>query len=678
MEHSRIMTTHKPPKSALGRMSRAVFGAPRSVQDPGIFHKMALIPFLAWIGLGADGLSSSSYGPDESFRALITRTGNYTYLAVFLALATCFTVFIISWAYSRVIEQFPTGGGGYVVATKLLGSHAGVISGCALLVDYVLTVTVSIASGGDALFSMGGLEHFSAFKLPVEIIVLVALIVLNLRGVKESVKALIPIFIIFCVTHLVLIIGGLVMHGSRAPELVHGVGDGVRHGISTLGIGGLLLVFLRAYSMGGGTYTGIEAVSNGLQIMREPRVETGKRTMVYMALSLAFTATGIMVCYMLFKVHPVEGQTLNYVLANAFAGEWRIGGIGVGKGFVYATMLSEGALLFVAAQTGFIDGPRVMANMAVDSWLPHRFASLSDRLTTKDGVVLMGIGAIAVLVAMHGKVDALVVMYAINVFVGFTLSNVGMTRFWFQHRAKHPGWWRKIFIHVIGALLCAGILTVTVIEKFRQGAWLTIVITSAAIAICVGVRRHYRSVSRRLVELNNEFEDLPSVDHAGGEPDPRQPTAALLVGQYGGLGIHSMLAIHKMVPNYFNNIVFVSVAVVDSGTFKGAEEIRALQENVDANLAKYVTLARRLGWNATSATGMGIDPADEITSVCLELATKFPRVMFFAGKLMWKRETWTQRVLHNETAYQVERRLQWKGLPMTVIPLRVREKPKAA
>ncbi|HEX4461158.1 MAG TPA: amino acid transporter, partial [Polyangia bacterium] len=127
---------------------------------------------------------------------------------------------------------------------------------------------------------------------------------------------------------------------------------------------------------------------------------------------------------------------------------------------------------------------------------------------------------------------------------------------------------------------------------------------------------------------------------------------------------------------YFNNIVFVSVAVVDSGTFKGAEEIRALQENVDGNLAKYVALARRLGWNATSATGLGIDPADEITSVCLELSTKFPRVMFFAGKLMWKRETWTQRILHNETAYQVERRLQWKGLPMTVIPLRVRERPK--
>jgi uncharacterized membrane protein YeaQ/YmgE (transglycosylase-associated protein family) len=290
----------------------------------------------------------------------------------------------------------------------------------------------------------------------------------------------------------------------------------------------------------------------------------------------------------------------------------------------------------------------------------------------------MGVGAIAVLVGLHGRVDALVVMYAINVFVGFTLSNVGMTRFWVRHRADHPGWWRKIVIHIVGAFLCAGILTVTIIEKFRQGAWLTLVITGAAIVVCLLVRRHYRGVARTLADLNREFVDLPSDDHAGGEPDPREPTAVLLVGSFGGLGIHSMLAIHKMVPSYFKNIVFVSVAVVDSGSFKGAAEIRALQENVDKSLKQYVELARRLGWNAGSATGVGIDPADEITRVCLELAERYPRVMFFAGKLLWQRETWTQRILHNETAYQVERRLQWKGLPMTVIPLRVRELRRAA
>jgi amino acid transporter len=657
----------------LARVRRAVFGAPRDVQDPGIFHKIALIPFLAWVGLGSDGLSSSAYGPEEAYKNL----AQHQYLAVFLCIAMAMTVLIISLSYSHIIEQFPTGGGGYVVATKLLGRHAGVVSGCALLVDYILTLTVSIAAGGDAVFSLAPPEWQFA-KVPLEVIVLAALIILNLRGVKESVTSLMPIFLLFVVTHVILILGGIATHAGRTPELVHEVSTGLHNGLSTVGIGGLVIVFLHAYSMGGGTYTGIEAVSNGLQIMREPRVQTGKRTMLYMAVSLAFTATGILLCYLLFAVVPKEGQTLNAVLANAFAGKWSLGGVPVGRGFVWATLASEGALLFVAAQTGFIDGPRVMSNMAVDSWLPHRFASLSDRLTTKDGVLVLGGGAIAVLVAMKGRVDALVVMYAINVFVGFTLSNVGMCRFWVGHRRKYREWGRKILIHVIAALLCAFILIVTIVEKFMQGAWLTLVITGGVIAICILVRRHYRKIARKLVELNREFEDLPSGDHAGGEPDPSEPTAVLLVGSYGGIGIHSMLAIHKMIPNYFRNIIFVSVAVVDSGSFKGAEEVEALRDSVDETLLKYVELARRLGWNAGSATGMGIDPADEITRVCFELAKKYPRIMFFAGKLLWQRESWWQRFLHNETAFQVERRLQWKGLPMTVIPLRVREPRRPA
>jgi hypothetical protein len=408
--------------------------------------------------------------------------------------------------------------------------------------------------------------------------------------------------------------------------------------------------------------------------MREPHVQTGKRTMIYMAVSLAFTASGILLLYLLFAVAPAGGKTLNAVLVEAFAGNWHIGGVAVGKGFIVATLASEGALLFVAAQTGFIDGPRVMANMAVDSWLPHRFASLSDRLTIKDGVLLMGISAIVLLVGLGGQVDALVVMYAINVFVGFTLSNIGMCRFFITHRAEQPKWAKKIIIHVVGAVMCAGILCVTIIEKLTKGAWLTIVITGAAVLLCTLVSRHYRAVGRTLAALDSEFADLPATDHHGGEPVTDERTAVLLVGKFGGVGVHSMLAIQKMFPGYFRNIVFVSVAVVDSGTFKGAMEIQSLQDEVARELGKYVALARRLGWNASSATAVGIDPADEITQVCLGLARTYHRVMFFAGKLIWQRENWTQRILHNETAYQVERRLQWKGLPITILPLRVHDR----
>src|SRR5260221_2237585 len=171
----------------LTRLWRRLFGAPRDVQDPGVFHKISLIAFLAWIGLGADGLSSSAYGPAEAFKNLLVRnpsTGaleGQWYLAIFLALATVITVFVISYAYSRVIEQFPHGGGGYVVATKLLGPRAGVVSGSALLVDYVLTITTSVAAGGDAIFDLlpATLRVNVDLKVLCEVAVLLALLIMN-------------------------------------------------------------------------------------------------------------------------------------------------------------------------------------------------------------------------------------------------------------------------------------------------------------------------------------------------------------------------------------------------------------------------------------------------------------------------------------------------------------------
>jgi hypothetical protein len=511
-----------------------------------------------------------------------------------------------------------------------------------------------------------------------EVAVLLALIVMNLRGVKESVTAVAPIFLLFVATHFTLISVGVGAHFGRVPEVARSVSSGIARGVATLGTWGMMRVFLRAFSLGGGTYTGIEAVSNGLPIMREPRVHTGKRTMLYMALSLAFTAGGILFCYLLFDVQtffslpPAEqaAHTLNWVLADRVLGPLRLGPLPLGAMLVGVTIASEAALLFVAAQTGFIDGPRVMANMAIDSWLPHRFASLSDRLTAKDGVMLMGGSSIVLLVAFGGRVDALVVMYAVNVFVTFSLTELGMCRFWVTEGRRHAGWLRHMSVHVVGLTVCLTILTVTVTEKFREGAWLTVLVTMALVGVCTLVRRHYRRVALALRRLDHEFVHLPTADHHGGEPDPSQPTAVLMVGEFGGVGIHALLSIQKMLPGYFKNVVFVSVEVVSSGAFRGPDEIGALKRSVEQSLERYVALARRLGWNAGAATAVGTDPVETLYRVCVDLARRYPRVMFFGGKLLWRRETWWQRMLHNETAYQVQRRLQWKGLPMTIIPLR--------
>jgi amino acid transporter len=647
----------------IDKLLRAIVGAPKHLKDPHLFLKMSLIPILAWIGLGADGLSSSAYGPEEAFKAL----GEHTYLAVFLGLATALTVFIISYAYSRIIEHFPHGGGGYIVATHMLGEKAGVVSGSALLVDYILTITVSVAACVDALFSYIP-QGFHPYKVPVACLLLVVLIVLNIRGVKESIAVLAPIFIVFIATHLLMLLYGIFAHTERIAPLASEVHSNFGHDLSTIGIFGILMLFLRAYSLGGGTYTGIEAVSNGMQIMREPRVQSGKRTMIYLATSLAFTAGLLFLCYSLVGVKPVEGKTLNAVLADGLFASWPMG-----HWIAFVTIFSEGALLLVAVQTGFVDGPRVMANMAVDSWFPHRFASLSVRLTMRNGIVLMGVSAILLLIYTRGSVSAMIVMYSINVFLTFSLSQLGMSKFFIQRRKEDPKWLRHLSVHLVGLALCATILVVTVIEKFAEGGWLTVLITSMVIGLCYQIKGHYLRVRQGMKDLDETLLDVPVSSH--GEPpaiDRNAPTAIQLVSGYSGFGVHTLFSILSTFPKTYKNVIFVSVAMIDSGSFKGAEEIEALEASVKAGLEKYVAMAHKLGFAADYRTALATDVVESAVDLCKQTAGEFPRSTVFTGQITFRLEKFYHRLLHNETAFAIQRRLQWDVLTTVIMPIRVR------
>jgi amino acid transporter len=654
------------------RVHRFVLGGPKDVNEPHAFHKLSLIAFLAWVGLGADGLSSSAYGPEETFRQL----GDHVGLAVFLAGAMIATVFIISYGYSRIIEQFPSGGGGYVVASKVLGGPAGVVAGSALLVDYVLTITISIAAGADAIFSFLP-KDWLGVELVCSIAGIGLLTLMNLRGIKESVTSIAPIFAVFLVTHAILLLVAIGTHVPQLPAVAGEVHTNVTGTLSAIGLFGTLKLLMRAYSLGGGTYTGIEAVSNGVGIMREPRVHTAKRTMWLMATSLAITASGLLVSYLLWHARPVDGKTMNAVLLDNVAGGWSISGVAVGRAFVVVALISEGALLFVAAQAGFVDGPRVMANMAVDSWLPHRFSALSERLTMRNGILLMGGTALAALIYTRGQVSKLVVMYAINVFVTFSLSNIAMTVFWIRRRKADRAWLRHLPAHVAAALLCLLILVVTVLQKFLEGGWLTLVITAALIGFCFAVRRHYRVVVSALGGLDAEIPSpaarpelypCPASD-PGRELDPSRPIAVLLVGGYSGLGRHALLTLLRMFPGHFQGVVFVSVAVVDSDVFKGAEEIPALEARTRASLAEYERFAAALGLPATSAYAIGTEVAVEAEQLALGLVQWYPKVVVVAGQIIFAEDTAWNRLLHNQTALVIQRRLQQRGVPMIVLPV---------
>ncbi|HEX5036652.1 MAG TPA: APC family permease [bacterium] len=656
----------------MGKIRNLIIGPARDLNDPSLSHKLSLAAFLAWVGLGCDGLSSSAYGPEEAFRAL----GSHSHLAILLVVMTAVTIFVISVAYSNLIEFFPGGGGGYLVATKLLGEKAGVVSGCALLVDYFLTISVSVAAGCDALWSFFP-SGWGQYKLTAELIALLLLVLMNLRGVRESVTVVAPIFLLFVVTHAFLILYAVGSRFTALPAVFQDASSDFHASVSSMGFLPLLLVLLRAYSMGGGTYTGIEAVSNGVATLREPRVQTGKKTMFLMATSLAFTAGGILFAYLLTGSTPAEGKTMNAVLVGNLFGHWTLGGLSIGKFLVIVTLVSEAALLFMAAQTGFLDGPRVLANMALDNWVPRHFAQLSDRLVTKNGVYLMGAAAAATLLYTRGHITTLVVMYSINVFVTFVLSQLGMAVHWIQERKTEKRWKRQLSINGVGLVMCLCILMVTLYEKFAEGGWMTAVITCTIITLCFLIRRHYRGVReslRRLDDLLTTVPVVPATKNAvAPKIDKNAPTAAVMVGGFSGFGLHQLMSIHMQFPNYYKNFIFLSVGVLDSGNFKGSEGVKKMEEETEGHLKQYVAWCRQNGWAADYRMSVDTEAVSGLEKLCRKVKEEFPHVTFFSGKLIFQNEKTYHRLLHYQTPYAIQRRLHFAGLPVIVLPIRVLE-----
>jgi len=307
--------------------------------------------------------------------------------------------------------------------------------------------------------------------------------------------------------------------------------------------------------------------------------------------------------------------------------------------------------------------------MASDSWLPHRFSHLSDRLTMRNGVTLISGAAILTLVYTWGETGILVLMYSINVFLTFSLTQLGMLRFWFGNRSKYPDWWRHIIIHVIGLILCFSILVVGIIEKFTEGAWLTVMLTTALTGFCLLIRHHYRKTEQGVRRFDELMMELPKSDQVSpiGPPDTDAPTAACFVKDYNGLGVQSVLAVPLLFGSQFENFVFIGVGVIDSHRFKGVEDIVNVPAHTETELKKYVALVNRHGYPAEYCYALGIDPIDELERLAHRMSERFPRVVFFASKLIFQEEHFWHRILHNQAAFTLERRLQFAGLQTVVL-----------
>jgi len=651
----------------LKRVRELIFGAPLDPLDARIRQAIAVTPLLAWVGLGADGLSSSCYGPEEAFLAL----GSHTHLGLYLALATSLTVFIISLGYNQVIELFPTGGGGYRVATALIGPRAGLVSGAALLVDYVLTITTSLASGVDAFFSLLPVGA-QTFKLTTAVVLILLMSFLNFRGMKETILVLLPIFLGFVILHFALIVYGVFVRAGHLTTLIPdtlGQTTSLAHSMGWIFVASLLL---RAYSLGGGTYTGLEAVSNNVNMLVEPRVPNGQRTMLYMALSLAFTAGGIILLYVLWDAKAVEGQTLNAVVFRGIIDHLGWGTPLMQNALLALVLAFEAGLLLVGAQTGFLDGPAVLSNMACDYWVPRHFRDLSARLVRQNGVIVMGAASLTILLWTQGEVAVLVVLYSINVFLTFSLSLLGLCIYWWHHRDRARNWLGRLLLSTMGLTVTASVLVITLLEKFMAGGWLTVVVTSAVIGICLLIKGHYVEIRKHLAEADAVFAGDPDCIAEATPPslDPKQPTAVVLVGRHRGVGMHALLWVQRLFPHY-KNFIFLAVGEVDAQSYEGQQHLRRLQETIETSLRYYTEYCHSHGLPAESRAAFGTDPGAQFIKLAEKTMEQYPISVCFASQLIFSRTNFLTAWLHNQTPLFIQRRLHLKGKQIVLLPMRV-------
>jgi len=654
-------------------MARLPFSRLRRVVDvfnPKLFENLSLAAFLAWVGLGSDALSSSAYGPPEIYYAL----SGHEYLSVFLAIGIPLSVFIISAGYKQVIALFPEGGGGYHTATTLLGPIAGLISGSALIVDYILTAAISVASGTEALLSSLPSNWYQE-RILIDVVILLLLILINLRGMKESIKILLPIFLAFLLTHAIVLGWGLVSHAGDFPHVATATIRGAQQDSMRYGWFFIAALVMRAFSLGGGTYTGLEAVANGVHIMREPRVRTGQRTMTLLASSLSLVAGSLIFLYLLYHVTIHSGETLNAALYRDITGNWVAFRVNWGNWVTLFTLISEGLLLFVAANTGIITAPIVMANMAVDRWLPERFSYLSDKFVSRNGILLIGFSAVVILLATGGHVRLLVVLYSINVFITFTLTMAGLSRHWFSQRRSGEPWLKNLAVSFIALLVTASILVITIYEKFDAGGWFTLSVTSAVIVLGYLVYRHYLTISKRTQELDETMLDVvpENLEPGPGLPlDPRASTAVFFVSRFDGVGFHTLLTAQRMIKDMVHNYVFLLAGIVGQGEFKGIEALEQLKAYTEAEANQYVAYCRSRGmpatWFATYSTDR-IQAMEDLANVAIRY---FPNSIFFAGRIIESNQSTILRsLLHDEASFIIQDRLQREGFSMMIVPVRL-------
>ncbi|MBV9389046.1 MAG: APC family permease, partial [Chroococcidiopsidaceae cyanobacterium CP_BM_ER_R8_30] len=443
--------------------------------------------------LSSDALSSVAYATEEILKVLVL-TGSAPILgdSVWISVAIALLLLIITLSYQQTIRAYPSGGGAYIVASDNLGVFPGLVAGASLMIDYVLTVTVSVASGIDALNSV--YPALLPFKIEVCLAVIFLIMLANLRGVRESGKIFMVPTYAFILSVVILIAVGVfkIATGNINAATPTFATEVLRHP-EPLGI----FLILRAFSQGCTALTGVEAISNGVPAFKPPEWKNARITMLYMGSILGSMFLGITFLANAYHItpDPTGAQTVLSLLARRVIGDVgpRIFGDSLLYLFLqYATLF----ILVLAANTSYADFPRLSSLLARDGFMPRQLALLGERLVYSNGVILLSIFGAILIVIFNGSVNALISLYALGVFTSFTLSQGGMVRHWYKEQS--PGWQPRALMNGLGAVTTAVVLVVILISKFGEGAWIVVVAVPILVSIFMAIKRHYQFVAEEV------------------------------------------------------------------------------------------------------------------------------------------------------------------------------------
>jgi amino acid transporter len=464
------------------RLKNILLGDPLHNEE---FAHQRLSNPIALAVFSSDALSSVAYATGEILLMLVLAGSGALGLTWPIAIAITILLVVVTISYRQTIKAYPGGGGAYIVAKENLGTFPGLTAGAALLVDYVLTVAVSISAGTAAITSAWPVLR--PYTVPLTLFFLALLAVANLRGVRESGA-------LFSVPTYGFILSLLLMIGIAYYK--HFLGGGLYVPSSEESVKAVqsltFFLVLRAFASGCAAMTGVEAIANGTQAFRKPEANNARLTMAWMAGLLGTMFIGVSGLAVLTKMNPSETETVISQLARATFGS-NVGGIGI---MYYVVSIATMAILIVAANTSYADFPRLSSFISNDDFMPHQFRDRGYRLVHSTGIMVLTVAAAILLVAFGGDTTRLIPLYAIGVFTSFTLSQAGMVRHW--QKCREPGWKRSIAINGFGAVCTFVVLMIIAVTKFMHGAWIVLILIPALIALFLYVYRHYAAVRVQL------------------------------------------------------------------------------------------------------------------------------------------------------------------------------------